>query len=93
MLNNLIYSRRFWYGILVFLSVYLLPIYFPIALCIIGILVFHNYYEAIFLGFLLDIIYFNSGTFIHSHRYIFSALIAFLILSFLKRSINFSNFR
>lgn len=75
--------------ILILLSILYLPWWFTAFLALLGIFLFKNFYEVVFAGFLLDLLYGTAVKEFYGIWFIFTAffLILFILMERLKKNI------
>lgn len=74
---------------LLFIAMFISPWWLLFATSILCAFAFRKFYEIIFIGFFFDLMYTNSSSFLHSHFFLFYALITFVIIQILQKRLTF----
>lgn len=85
-------AKRIIFSILLFISLFFLPFWVFIILSLVGMFLFLDYYEALFLLFFADMLYGTRENRYFNFVYIYSifGLILFFTINFIKQKIRFN---
>lgn len=75
-------------NIVIFASIFLFPWWFPVALALVCLFLFENYFEILLVGLFLDVLYASSADFsLSSMLFTFAATIVLSISFFIKKNV------